>query len=193
MRDRKREQNRVKTVEVAWRLFMERGYDNVTVADICAETEIAPRTFHRYFAAKEDVVTDPIRRMAAIVTDHLAGAPAGLSATELMSAAMREVGAFVVAHRAWLAALRQVARQSHQLRAAHAGVPPEQEREIVRTLASRSPGAGEDDWRLRVLVVNATGVFRVWYDDYLGARLDDPLPRLDEMLATLANGVPVSE
>ncbi|SNY73039.1 TetR/AcrR family transcriptional regulator [Paractinoplanes atraurantiacus] len=192
MRDRKREQNRVKTVEVAWRLFMERGYDNVTVADICAAADIAPRTFHRYFAAKEDVVTDPIRRMAAIVTDHLASAPAGLAPAELISAAMREVGAFVADHREWLAALRHVARQSQHLRAAHAGVPPEQEAEIVRRLAALS-GKDEDDWRVRVLVVNATGVFRVWYDDYLAGTLDDPLPRLDAMLATLTQGVPPVE
>ncbi|MEU8820481.1 hypothetical protein [Actinoplanes sp. NPDC048796] len=59
-----------------------------------------------------------------VETDYLAGAPTGRTPAELISAAMREVGAFVVTHREWLAALRHVARQSQHLRAAHAGVPP---------------------------------------------------------------------
>jgi AcrR family transcriptional regulator len=56
LRERKRAHSRATTVDVAMGLFAERGYDTVTVADICAAAEIAPRTFFRYFPTKEDVV-----------------------------------------------------------------------------------------------------------------------------------------
>ena len=43
LRERKRAHSRAATVDVAMRLFAERGYDAVTVADICTAAEIAPR------------------------------------------------------------------------------------------------------------------------------------------------------
>lgn len=185
VRDLQRERSRVLTAQTAWRLFVEHGYDNVTVADICAAAEIAPRTFHRYFPSKEDVVTEPMRRMVTIVADHITDAPAGIGETELVVAAMRELGAFVVAHTKWLRSLHTVLEQSAQLRAVHPVVPPEQEQDLYALLTARDPSSAQPDWHRRLLLAYATAAFRIWYDEFLHGVPADPLAHLDEMLGTV--------
>jgi AcrR family transcriptional regulator len=44
--------------EVATRLFVEHGFDNVSVADIAYEAEVARKTVFNYFRRKEDLVFD---------------------------------------------------------------------------------------------------------------------------------------
>jgi AcrR family transcriptional regulator len=182
LRERKREQNRAATVETAWRLFMERGYDHVTVQDICAAADIAPRTFHRYFAAKEDVVAEPVRRMTALTHAAIAGAPPGTPDAEVLRAALLGVGRFVVEHRALLTGLRTVALQSSHLRGSQPGVRPDEEAKIADLLAARG---GPADWRRRLLVACAIAGFRVWYEDYFRettTTTTEPLDHLDEIL-----------
>jgi AcrR family transcriptional regulator len=185
LRERKREQSRTITAETAWRLFIERGYDNVTVNDICAAADIAPRTFHRYFTNKEDVLAEPVRRMTRIVADQIASAPFDLDDAEVFTQAMFAVGRFVIDNHEWVMGLRVVARQSQHLRAAHLALRPDQERDLASLLAARRPNAPDPDLRLRLLVAYSIAAFRVWLDDYFREALDDPMSHLGEILHTV--------
>lgn len=56
-------------------MFLEHGFDSVTVEEIAAAAQISPRTFYRYFPLKEDVLQVRIRRRAAALRGALAERP----------------------------------------------------------------------------------------------------------------------
>jgi AcrR family transcriptional regulator len=55
LRERKKQQTRQQLAETARRLFVERGFDSVTVADVAKEADVAVATVFNYFPTKEDL------------------------------------------------------------------------------------------------------------------------------------------
>ena len=72
LRDRKKEATRQAISNVATRLFVERGFDNVSVADIAHEADVARKTVFNYFPRKEDLVFDREEEARAMVRKALA-------------------------------------------------------------------------------------------------------------------------
>lgn len=56
LRERKKLRTRATLSEVAIALFLERGYDDVSVAEIAAAAEVSRRTLFAYFPTKDDLV-----------------------------------------------------------------------------------------------------------------------------------------
>ena len=71
--------------DAALMLLATRGFDAVTVDDIVAAAGMSRRTFHRYFASKEDVVVRFLADMGAGIIADLAARPR----TERPSVALR--------------------------------------------------------------------------------------------------------
>jgi AcrR family transcriptional regulator len=56
LRERKKEQTRQLIAETARRLFGERGFERVTVAEVAQAAEVSQQTVFNYFPTKEDLV-----------------------------------------------------------------------------------------------------------------------------------------
>ncbi|MEC3996597.1 TetR/AcrR family transcriptional regulator [Actinacidiphila sp. DG2A-62] len=77
LRDEKRRQTRRHIAEVATGLFLERGFAQVTIAEVARTAEVSVNTVYTYFPSKEDLVFYPeeasAQRMVQMVGDRLPG------------------------------------------------------------------------------------------------------------------------
>src|SRR5919201_6314333 len=80
LRQRKKEQTRQAIAETARRLFEERGFDGVTVAEVAREANVAEGTVFNYFPTKEDLFYSPMEAFESELVDAVRDRPAGESA-----------------------------------------------------------------------------------------------------------------
>ena len=73
LRERKKQRMYQSVSDIAIRLFLEKGFDAVSVAEVAAAAEISKPTLFRYFPAKEDLVlyrfADHEREAARVVAE----------------------------------------------------------------------------------------------------------------------------
>lgn len=60
LRERKKAQTRSNLWQTAIELFVEHGFDNVSIAQIVAAADVSKMTFFNYFGTKEDLVVGPM-------------------------------------------------------------------------------------------------------------------------------------
>ncbi|KAB8189729.1 TetR family transcriptional regulator [Nonomuraea phyllanthi] len=58
LRERKKRQTRQRIADIAMGLFMARGFDNVTVAEVARAADVSVNTVFNYFTTKEDLFAD---------------------------------------------------------------------------------------------------------------------------------------
>jgi AcrR family transcriptional regulator len=80
LRERRRRQTSAEIRNAAVRLARERGFDRVTIEEICAEAGISPRTFFNYFPNKESAIAyGPSDIPPELVEEFVAAGPAPYS------------------------------------------------------------------------------------------------------------------
>ena len=72
LRHRKKAETRQMISDVATRLFIERGFENVSVDEIAREADVARKTVFNYFPRKEDLFFDREEEARAMVRHALA-------------------------------------------------------------------------------------------------------------------------
>jgi AcrR family transcriptional regulator len=87
LRERKKEQTRQHIADTARRLFLERGFDAVTVAEVAGKAEVSVGTVFNYFPTKEDLFYSGME----VFEEQLIGAVRDRPAGESVLAAFRRV------------------------------------------------------------------------------------------------------
>jgi len=169
--------------EAALELFLEHGYENVTVAEITERAGLTRRSFSRYFTDKRDVLFAGSERLPGLLARSVGNADSTLSSFEALLSALVDVGG-VLADQAPLAAQRRAVVQAS---------PELQERGRTKFAAVtdavadalRDRGAAESEATLLAQV--GVAIFRTAFERWTDQRADVGLPaRIREVAAELA-------
>jgi AcrR family transcriptional regulator len=155
--------------ESALALFLERGYENVTVTDITDHAGLTRRTFSRYFADKRDVLFAGSDRLPELVSRAVGQAPPELGPAEALIAGLCDTGTILA---------RNVPRSPERRRVV-SGSAELQERErtkfaaVADSLARALQARGATETAARLLADVGIAVFRAafvrWTDEPDGA------------------------
>jgi AcrR family transcriptional regulator len=91
LRSRKKRATRDAIAAAARRLFAERGFDAVTVAEVAAAADVSEKTVFNHFATKEDLAFAGRDEGIALFTGAIAERPAGSSVLDVFRTLTRNV------------------------------------------------------------------------------------------------------
>ncbi|MFD4398917.1 TetR family transcriptional regulator [Kitasatospora sp. NPDC058478] len=88
LRERKKERTRETIAATAIRLFLDRGFDQVSITEIAEAAEVSRRTLFAYFPTKEDLVLQRFADHESEAARTVRARPAGRPPLEALRAAM---------------------------------------------------------------------------------------------------------
>jgi AcrR family transcriptional regulator len=157
LRERKKQETREALTRAALELFVERGYDETTLAEIADAAGVSTRTIFAYFPSKEDILFSTMQAMGDALAQALADRPAGTDALT----ALRE---FI------LSTAHEKTELDHKLGQLIAADPTlsshkrariAEFQEVLAAAIAGDLGAGADDLRPQVAAASLTAAFEV--------------------------------
>jgi AcrR family transcriptional regulator len=146
LRERKKRETRQQIFEAANRLFAERGFDAVAVAEIARAADVSEVTVFNYFPTKEDLFYGGMQFFEEELIDAVRGRPRGKSALDAFRGRLLE-GAGGLATKARVDAIRKGAQAisaSPTLVARERDIIDRYTRRLAAVLAEET-GAAPDD------------------------------------------------
>jgi AcrR family transcriptional regulator len=179
LRERKKLQTRQLLADTARRLFSERSFEEVSVADIARAADVSPATVFNYFPTKEDLVYSRLETFETELLEAIRERPSG-------ETILGAFGRFILEPRGFLAADDEESDQliavSRMIAASPALLAREQQiftryTDALAELIASETRAGAGDVRPAVTAGALIGVHRALID-YVRQRLaDDPVDR----------------
>lgn len=141
LRERKKERTRELLQRAALRLAVERGVEQVTVADIAAAADVSPRTYFNYFSSREQAfVADDLERGRRFV-ELVTGAPEDAPVWPLLRVAALDAFGASAQPREEELLKQQLLRSSPEVLAHVLSAFDPLERQLVHELSRRVGGA----------------------------------------------------
>ena len=158
LREQKKQETRLAISSVATALFKQRGFDQVTIAEVAAAARVAKMTVTNHFSRKEDLVFD--------IRAEFVDWPANLVRTEPTTPALRAVRDGFFAELAGKSALLgfadrrfvQMVQHSERLMSALMDMHAEREIQLGAALLDRHP---DQDMLARASAAHLTSVLRL--------------------------------
>lgn len=148
LRERKKLRTRHSIEIQALELFAREGFETTTVESIAAACDIAPRTFFRYFASKDELLSgDGDRRLARLV-QTLGSRPGDESPFEALREAVLALTTFYEGDRDAMLLRYKVFERNPRLQAKNLETQHLWEEAVVAALIERAPDRSHVELRL---------------------------------------------
>jgi AcrR family transcriptional regulator len=173
--------------QAALELYIERGFEQTTVAEIAKRAGLTERTFFRHFADKREVLFWGQSALQDLVVTTVAGAPDSAAPIDAVAAALQAAGAPIQER-------RESARQRQAVITANAEL---QERELIKLASLASAMAdtlrrrGVTDPAASLTAEAGIAVFKIAFQRWINETSQRDLPQLireslDELKAVTA-------
>jgi AcrR family transcriptional regulator len=149
----------------ALELFLTRGYEQVTAAEIAQAVGVTERTFFRNFSDKREVLFHGQEQFLQVFVDSVNDAPADASPLELVTAVLHGVASFFPDERRPYSRLRQTVIDQN---------PALQERELLKlagvaaTVAAAMRARGIAEPGATLAAQSAASVFGIAFTQWIG-------------------------
>ena len=162
LRQRKKERTRQAITDAAMAMFLEHGFDNVSIIRIAAAAEVSVQTVYNYFPAKADLVFDEADQITSDLQRAVRHRPPGQSALSAIRGYFASIPARVGGHRPPepTPRFRRLVRDSPALRAYQREIFARFEQALATALAEET-GAPRDAVEPFIAAAGLISVFRV--------------------------------
>ena len=160
--------------KAALELYVERGYENTTVAEIAQRAGLTERTFFRHFSDKREVLFAGSSALEELIAEQLAEAPEAATPIEAVTLAFEAAGAVIQERGIWSQQRQAVINANPELR----------ERELIKlaSLAATSAEAlrqrGVKDPDASLAAEAGISAFKVAFERWVQQPTRRNLPRL---------------
>jgi AcrR family transcriptional regulator len=153
LRERKKEQTRQAIVEAARRLFTERGFEGVTIAEVAREADVSEGTVFNYFPTKEDLFYSPMEAFEAELVAAVGLRKPGESAAAAFRRVLLERSAGIAERAELIATAERIRSASPALQAREREISAQYTQSLAELIAEET-GKPPDDVEA-VVVANA--------------------------------------
>jgi AcrR family transcriptional regulator len=144
LRERKKQQTRLAIAEAARRLFSERGFDAVTVAEVAREADVSEGTVFNYFPTKEDLFYSPMEAFEADLVAAVGQRKPGESVAAAFQRLVLERSAGIAERAELIATAERIRSASPPLQAREREISAQYTQSLAELIAEETGKPGDD-------------------------------------------------